>query len=237
MSSKFSNVIPRLLVIESTHGMKSSSRPPPILLLCCVALFADAALGQSISILRKGESEFWVEAATPPDTTYRLQASANLHLWVDLNDAVSGQASNQLDFSRVSQRFFRLTPWTPPAPPITIVLLGDSTVADFTSNLSLFSGWGQGMYRYFKPNVRVVNLAMPGLSSKEFLASDSDEKAKMLAIKPDFVLEQFGMVDDFGNDSEKTTLQEFADNLKTIVQIVRGFNGIPILITPRVHRI
>ncbi|MEO8428981.1 MAG: hypothetical protein ABI651_17945, partial [Verrucomicrobiota bacterium] len=30
---------------------------------------------------------------------------------------------------------------------------------------------------------------------------------------------------------------EFADNLKTIVQLVRGFHGTPILITPRDHRI
>lgn len=61
----------------------------------------------------------------------------------------------------------------------------------------------------------------------------------MLAIKPDFVLVQLGRVDAVGcpGDLYMTTIQEYADNLKTIVQTVRGFNGTPILISPAVPRL
>ena len=200
-----------------------------------MALFADAARGQSLSIIRKGESELWVNAAVPPDTQYILQASRNLHLWVDLNDGVSDQVSNRVDNAGVTERFFRLMPWTPPAPPITIVILGDSTVADFASNANLVYGWGSGIYGYFKANARVVNLAFPGYSSKSFLASD--EKKRMMTIKPDFVLVEFGLIDEWSNEvANRTTLEEFGADLKIIVQIVRDFNGTPILITPQAEK-
>ena len=71
-----------------------------------------------------------------------LQASRNLHLWVDINDAVSGRVSNRVDNAWDAQRFFRLMPWTPPAPLSRIVLLGDSTVAELASNNYLVYGWG-----------------------------------------------------------------------------------------------
>lgn len=206
--------------------MDSLPRPSSILLFLCLALFADAALGQSLSIIKKGGSEFLIEAAAPPDTRYLLQASRNLHLWVDIQDEVSGKLSYRLESAGVRDRFFRLTPWIPPAPPIRLVLIGDSTVGDG-------SGWGTGIHGYFKPTVQIVNLAWPNMSSSMFLASE--QMPKMLAIRPDFVLVEFGWIDAGGCDGTqrcRTTLQEYADNLKTIVQTIRGFNGTPILITP-----
>jgi lysophospholipase L1-like esterase len=202
--------------------MKFHPRPASILFFFGLALFADAALGQSLSIARNGQTNVWINATAPPDTQYVLQESANLHLWVDINESVSGQSSNQLDSAGVTQSFFRLTPWTPPAPPIIIVLLGDSTVADG-------SGWGRGVYRYFKSNVQVVNLAQPWQGTTVFLASD--EMATMLRIKPDYVFVQYGLIDE-----TTTTIQEFTDNLKSIIQTIRGFNGKPVLITPTANR-
>lgn len=216
--------------------MNSQPRSSPILLLCYLTLFAHGALGQSLSILRNSPSNFWIRAAAPVDTRYVLQESVNLHLWVDLNDQVSGHSSNRFDTTGVAKRFFRLTPWKLPAPPITVVLLGDSTAADLTNNLYMVNGWGQGIYGYFKSNVRVVNLAYPGYSTKRFLGSD--EKAKMVAIGPDFVLVQLGLDDEFAlrlGEPQATTLEEYAANLTTIVQLIRGFNGTPILITPPVQ--
>ena len=209
--------------------MISHPRPSWIVLVFWLALFADAALGQSLSIIRKGESEFWIEAAAPPNIRYVLQASGNLHLWVDINDEVRGQLSSRFDSAGVRKRFFRLTPWTPPAPSIILVLIGDSTVADFIINNCWFNGWGQGIYGYFKPNVRVVNLAMPAYSTKRFLYEA--EMTTMLKIRPDFVLVQFGLMDEYPTSTAQITLQEYEDNLKTIVQTIRGFNGTPILIT------
>lgn len=209
--------------------MFSHSRPSSILLLLCLALCTDTAFGQSLSIISKGESDFLIEAIAPPGTRYVLQESANCHLWVDINDNVQGQLSYRSNGSGLPTRFFRLTPLTEAAPPIRLVLIGDSTIAGERGG---GSGWGKGIYDYFKPSVQVVNLGWPNMSTRAFLASE--QMPKMLAIKPDFVLVQFGWIDWGGCDGNPlciTTLQEFADNLKTIVQAIRGFNGTPILVS------
>lgn len=104
--------------------------------------------------------------------------------------------SYQIENPTGGKLFFRLTPWEPPLPPITSVLLGDSTVADLAVNFGSYNGWGQGMYGYFRPSVRIVNLAVPCYSTKIFLASI--EKSHMLAIRPEFVLVQLGLIDAFG---------------------------------------
>ena len=217
--------------------MRSFWGPASVVLLLCLALFTEPAPGQSLSVGKKGAGEYWIEAAAPVDTSYVLQASGDLRLWVDLHETVSGQLSYRFNNAGVTNRYFRLVPSTPPAPQITVVLIGDSTVADLASNQGWFNGWGQGIYGFFKPNARVVNLAWQGFSTKWFLGSE--QKTKMLAIRPDYVLVQFGRVDDEvpSTDPMAVTFQEYADNLKTIVQIVRGFEGTPILVTPPVARI
>jgi lysophospholipase L1-like esterase len=110
-------------------------------------------------------------------------------------------------------------------------MLGDSTVADYLVDSSHFSGWGQGIYEYLKPNVRAVNLAGPFQSTKNFLYSI--QKDNLVTIKPDFVLIEFGWMDSSRVETEwYTSLTDYAANLKTIIQIVRDFNGTPILVTP-----
>jgi lysophospholipase L1-like esterase len=197
-----------------------------VLLLCCTVFFANASLGRSLSIIKNDKNEFLIKAAADPATRYILQASWNLNLWVDVNDEVSGQITNRLDITGTRQRFFRLTPWTPPPPLIRVVLLGDSTVGARI-------GWGEGMSGYFKSTATVINLGQALFSSRAFLASE--QWPQMLVIKPQFVLVQFGWVD-AGCPGEPdrcfVPLQEFADNMRTIVKAVRGFNGTPILVTP-----
>ena len=198
-------------------------RPLSKVLLVCAALTASAALGQSLSIVKEGASNYWVEASAPPNNPHALRASDNLHLWVDIHDEVQGQYSYRFHGSRVAQRYFRLTPSTPPSPPIRVMLLGDSMTSDCC-------GWGQGISDYFKPNATVINYAMSWTSTKVFLRSA--ELDKMLVVKPDYVLIQYGFMDQ-GSDlvDSYTTLEEFAENLRTIVKMVRGFNGVPILVT------
>jgi lysophospholipase L1-like esterase len=90
------------------------------------------------------------------------------------------------------------------------------------------------MPNYFKPNATVINYAQPWTSSKIFL--QSEELDKMLLIKPDYVLMEFGYSDYTPDPDRGSTAQEFADNLRQIIQIVRGFNGTPILITLHADR-
>lgn len=90
---------------------------------------------------------------------------------------------------------------------------------------------GQPLARYLKPNVRVVNLALAFQSTKVFLSSI--QKEYLVKIKPDFVLIHFGWVDASGfPDPYHTLITEYEANLKTIIQIIRGFKGTPILMTP-----
>ena len=110
-----------------------------------------------------------LEASAPATNPHTLQASGNLHLWIDLRNELQETYSFPLDSAGVSPRYFRLIPSTPPAPPIRVVIIGDSMAADCC-------GWGQGIYGYFKPNATVVNYAMPWTSTKVFLQSAEMEK-------------------------------------------------------------
>ncbi|MBX3743881.1 MAG: hypothetical protein KF833_01100 [Verrucomicrobiae bacterium] len=201
-----------------------------------VASACASAPGQTLSIRVDSEGALLIGAEGPPETRYVLQGSGDMLQWEDLDDAVWSQSSHRIEEPGGPMRFYRLAPWTPPAGPITVVLTGDSTVADFTSNLSHFHGWGQGMYGYFKPTARVVNLAMPGQSSKSFMSSA--EHAQMVALRPEYVLIQFGLIDEFGSlPTHTTTLPEFAEYLGMIVRDIREFGGVPILLTPPARKL
>jgi pectinesterase len=197
--------------------------------LICAALPSSAALGQSLSIINSGAGNYRIEASAPANNPQTLQASANLHLWADIYDPVQGQYSSPLGGMTVAQRYFRLVPSAPPAPPIVVMLLGDSTVSDDI-------GWGGGMYGYLKPNATVVNYSQPADSTKVFL-DQSDELAKMLLVQPNYVFIALGWEDAVGDSDRSTTPDEFGTNLMTICQIVRGFEGVPILVTMLFYRV
>ncbi len=212
--------------------MRYPTSPSAPALVLCAAVATTAAFGQSLSIIPAGQTNCSVEASAPAGTPYTLQASANLHLWVDIYDPVEGPYTYQFDGTGVAQRYFRLMPSAPPAPAIRVLLLGDSMASDCC-------GWGGGIYGYFKPNVTVINYAMAWTSTKVFLRSA--EWDKMRLIKPDYVLMQYGYMDQ-AYDAETapdtyTSPAEFADNLRTIVHAIRDFNGVPILITIHAGRV
>ena len=210
-----------------------------IVLLFLAALSSDAAAGQSLAIRRNSKYETRIEANSAIGIGYRLQASGELQGWADFSDQASGPLSYRIDNTGKTNRFFRLRTWAAENAPITLVLIGDSTVADFVVNNSWFYGWGQGIYGYLKPNVRVVNLALAGNSTKVFLTSL--EMQNMIRLKPDFVLIHFSLADTQWPDEESqvrtTTIPEYEANLKTIVQAIRDFKGTPILMTPANPRV
>jgi lysophospholipase L1-like esterase len=174
-----------------------------------------------------------LEATLPLNLSYRFQASADHENWEDMSDQVSGSLTYGIDSTQDVQ-FFRLRAWTNEDAPITLVMVGDSTVADFDSNSDKFYGWGQGIYGYMKPNVLVVNYAVPLQSSRSFLSSV--QRDNLIKIKPDFVLVQFGLVDSSTEEYFNTSLPAYEANLRTIIQLIRDFKGTPILVTPPVLR-
>src|SRR5687768_13854356 len=179
-------------------------------LLSVLAFFAVELAAQSISTRYDGTNKLWIDANSTVDVAFRIEASADLQAWQEISDQASGPFSLWIDPRHDSCRFFRLRHWSTEELPITLMLIGDSTVADFISNSGMYYGWGDAMPGFFKPNVRLVNFALTMQSSETFLTSI--QKDNMLLIKPEFVLVQFGMVDTY--PILETTIAEYEANLK-----------------------
>ena len=86
--------------------------------------------------------------------------------------------------------------------PIVIVLVGDSTVADYPPEKELW-GWGQVIPEFFNDNVTVKNWARNGRSSKSFIKEGLWDKA--LADRADYIMIQFGHNDCPGKGGEQPT--------------------------------
>ncbi len=189
-----------------------------VALMVCSILIADNSIAQSLSIKKIGTG-YAIEAGASADSPQTLQASQNFHLWIDVTNDLTAPFASLLEYSHFSSRFYRLIPSLPEAPAVRILSFGDSLTSDI-------SGWAGGMYGYFKPNVTFVNYATPGLTSESALSTGSFERSFMLSIKPDFVFFTYG-----GTDLNTISPEQYEANLKAIVDFVRGFNGVPFLVT------
>lgn len=123
---------------------------------------------------------------------------------------------------------------SPPASPVTIYLIGDSTMSVYASNLHPRMGWGQPLGALFDPRCAVVvDKALSGRSSKSFF----DEGAwtpVAAALKPgDYVLIQFGHNDEKAEDPQRYTEPQttYKQYLTTYVTDARDKQAFPILLT------
>lgn len=120
-----------------------------------------------------------------------------------------------------------------PAPAtehkLRVVLVGDSTVAEK-------SGWGTAFMKLLAPDVECTNAARGGQSTKSFLDSGNWQKA--LALKPDWVLIQFGHNDQPGKGPNRETDPEttYRANLIRYVDEARAAGAKPVLVTSMVRR-
>lgn len=115
-----------------------------------------------------------------------------------------------------------------------VVLVGDSTVADWAKEKPA-RGWGQLLPEYLVGDVRVVNLAVCGASTKTF--PDTGNWQKALASGARYMLIQFGHNDSHAPDKPESTKAdgEFTSNLERFITEARAAGITPILVTP-VHR-
>lgn len=119
-----------------------------------------------------------------------------------------------------------------------VFMIGDSTMANKPlSPAQPERGWGQLLSVYFKPEVRIVNLAMNGRSSKSF-RDEGRWNPVMERLQPgDFVIIQFGHNDEKDNPKRHTdAFGSFKQNLERYVRETRERKGNPILATPVVRR-
>ena len=122
-----------------------------------------------------------------------------------------------------------------PSSAITIVICGDSTVANYGTNKPGMSGWGEQIPAGFAPQVRVVNLAANGRSTKTFISEGRLEKA--VKVKADFALIQFGHNDSHAKEKPEATDAgtDFKEYLRRFVDEFRAAGTEPVLVTP-MHR-
>jgi lysophospholipase L1-like esterase len=118
--------------------------------------------------------------------------------------------------------------------PIVVVLVGDSTVADYAPQDKL-RGWGQIIPEFFNDDVTVKNFAKNGRSSKSFIKEGLWDEA--LAGGADFVMIQFGHNECPGKGDRTTDPNgDYQDYLRKYIEDCRKIGARPILLTSMERR-
>ncbi|MHB8897159.1 MAG: rhamnogalacturonan acetylesterase [Thermoguttaceae bacterium] len=113
--------------------------------------------------------------------------------------------------------------------PVTVALVGDSTVTDD-------AGWGRAFAARFNDSVTVLNFSAGGRSSKSWY--DEKRLPAVLQARPDFVLIQFGHNDQPGKGPERETdpATTYRDYLRIYVTAFREIGATPILVSSVTRR-
>lgn len=115
---------------------------------------------------------------------------------------------------------------------------GDSTVQ--YNDITTFpqTGIGQVMHLFLKPEVKVVNYAKNGRSTKSFLEESRLDRIRKEIGEGDFLFIQFGHNDEKKLDPSRYTepYGSFQENLRIFVETAREKKAYPVLITPLERR-
>ncbi|HEY1647730.1 MAG TPA: rhamnogalacturonan acetylesterase [Terracidiphilus sp.] len=112
--------------------------------------------------------------------------------------------------------------------PVTIVLVGDSTVATQ-------GGWGPGFCADLTSNVTCIDDALNGRSSKSFI--DEGAWAKALAQHGDYYLIQFGHNDQKPDAARHTDPETtYAANLERYIHDAQAIGAVPVILSSLARR-
>jgi lysophospholipase L1-like esterase len=120
----------------------------------------------------------------------------------------------------------------------TVFMAGDSTMSIKSENKRPETGWGEALAKYIEPPNTLVNLAVNGRSTRDFL--DEGRWYKLIqALQPgDVVIIEFGH-----NDQKITSPHRFTDpwrdyryNLERFIKDVRAKDATPILLNSIARR-
>ncbi len=151
-------------------------------------------------------------------------------------DVIALSAGLMLSAVSAAENSNKLTP-TNPAP--VIFMCGDSTMSDKPlSPPHPERGGGQLLPMYFDPQVKVVNLAINGRSSKSFRDENRWQPVLERMQPGDYVIIQFGHNDSKQDARDRFTgpFGSFKQNLERYVREAREKQGAPILATPVARR-
>jgi pectinesterase len=123
------------------------------------------------------------------------------------------------------------------APPITVWLAGDSTMAQKQADKRPETGWGEALQPCFDSSeVRIANRATNGRSTRSFV-----DEGRWTAIVDslhagDYVFIQFGHNDEKVGTNNYSSPDDYGRNLARFVEDVRARHAQPVLFTPVVRR-
>jgi lysophospholipase L1-like esterase len=117
-----------------------------------------------------------------------------------------------------------------------VIICGDSTAARYGSDRSPMAGWGQMFADYLTDEVKVVNRAICGRSSKSFIGEGRLDQVLAEIELGDYVLVQFGHNDQKPDEERRTEpFTTYQEHLRRYVDGARTKGANPVLITS-VHR-
>lgn len=126
------------------------------------------------------------------------------------------------------------------ADPVTIHLMGDSTMADkdIKGGTNPERGWGMMFPSFVDSTLRVRNYAQNGRSTKSFIDGGLWDKVIEAVVPGDYVFIQFGHNDSKESDPARyaAPFGAYQDNLRTFIDGVREKGGNPVLLTPVARR-
>ena len=196
-------------------------------------------LANSISLIKK-EQVIIISVPTMNDTGFYIQETNDMSNWYSIGDRCMSPKTLKINIEEKTQNsFYRLLTWDMEDEEIIIAIVGDSTVADLESNDFKFCGWGEAFPYIFNSNATVLNFALAGLSTRNFLGGVDGEGADsywlnlLKRARPHFVLMQFGIIDETSKVPNKlTTIEDYKNNYAILINEIRNFGGTPIILSP-----
>ena len=124
------------------------------------------------------------------------------------------------------------------APPITVFLAGDSTMAEKLPEKRPETGWGEFLQAAFDPaKVRIENHAKNGRSTRTFIIEGLWQDIMNRARPSDYVFIQFGHNDESKEKGERyASPADYRANLIWMVERARQKGIHPVLVTPVMRR-
>jgi lysophospholipase L1-like esterase len=123
------------------------------------------------------------------------------------------------------------------APPITVWLAGDSTMAQKQPDKRPETGWGEALQPCFdSTEVRIANRAMNGRSTRSFVTEGRWKAITDSLHAGDYVFIQFGHNDEKVGTNNYSSPDDYRRHLVQFVDEVRAKQAQPVLFTPVVRR-
>ena len=117
--------------------------------------------------------------------------------------------------------------------PITIYMIGDSTMSIKAPRAYPETGWGMPFAGFFDSTVKVDNRAKNGRSTRTFISENLWQPVFDNLNEGDYVFIQFGHNDESKEKTERyTTPDQYNENLTRFVKETRSKKAIPVLLTP-----